>query len=95
MSNLPPLLRRILIIMAFSTINRINRRQCKCIVKVDLLTNGAPVANGVDHPSMPRELADSEPTVDQRRYWPTVRNIPDARPISKAVFPSRSEKGLS
>jgi hypothetical protein len=38
------------------------------------LVNGAPFVNGVAQAPMPRELADSDPSIDQRRYWPTVRN---------------------
>jgi hypothetical protein len=36
--------------------------------------NGAPFVNAVPYAPMPRELADSDPSIDHRRYWPTVRN---------------------
>jgi hypothetical protein len=55
---------------------------------MDVLVNGAPFVNGVDQAPMPRELADSEQTVDQRRYWPTVRNsgvLLDVIAVGKAI----------
>jgi hypothetical protein len=35
---------------------------------VDVLVNGTPFINGVAQAPMPRELADSEQTIDKRRY---------------------------
>jgi hypothetical protein len=59
---------------------RLSRKIYLRLLVVDTL-----LANGVTYPSMLKELADSDPSIDQRRYWPRVWNI--ARP-SLAGFPS-------